>query len=806
MGGPEEARPRRLWQVTAWRVTVWLVLITGLTGSAVAGWQWNGYQQRAATKNFVDGASTVAATSDAVLERDVQFEEAVGQAIVTHPDMTNHRLSPWLGSLDLTKIYPGAMGFTFYARIPASGLADYRRAMASDPLPGLGHVPASVTPAGVRPYYCLPRFGMVLQAVGVSGGIDLCATTFPGIGQSPVGPLMDQAMTFDVPEYMNLGAIVEGSGVAKLHLPAKLLIAFRNQISAIVPIYSAGAHPATVAARRAELVGWMLGSFDGPALVQAMAPSSADREVTLETAAGDQLARGGRPFPGGMHLTRALASNPGLTVTVSGPATSTPEVQGTILGLIGAVANLLLFAFLLHLGRTRERALRLVEERTAELRHQALHDVLTDLPNRALLFDRAEQMLARARCQPMAIGALYLDLDNFKDVNDTFGHDVGDQLLQAVAERLRAAVREGDTVGRLGGDEFLILTESLDLDVGPECVAERVIALMDEPFELLTPEPITLNMNASVGVATGLRTHSQDLIRDADIALYQAKDSGKGRYVLFDPKMQAAVQDRLTLEMDLHGALDRGELYVMYQPIFDINRLQTKGVEALVRWQHPGRGLIGPAEFIPLAEQTGLIEPIGRFVLDRACADAAEWQRQGHGVEISVNVSVAQFEDDTFADLVRATLEGHGVRPESLTLEITETLLMRDTQATARMLAELKATGVRVAIDDFGTGHSSLAYLRQFPIDSLKIDRSFITRLGQSSQAIAIVNTLVQLGRTLGIETLAEGIEHPAQLAHLQEQLCDSGQGFLFARPLMAEDIPAFLTRGNDPVLASAPG
>jgi EAL domain-containing protein (putative c-di-GMP-specific phosphodiesterase class I) len=303
----------------------------------------------------------------------------------------------------------------------------------------------------------------------------------------------------------------------------------------------------------------------------------------------------------------------------------------------------------------------------------------------------------------------------------------------------------------------------------------------------------TLSVTASVGVALGQRGSADELLRDADFALYEAKGAGKNRWIVFESSMQTAAQDRLELEMDLKGALDAGQFFLLYQPTFDLQSETITGVEALLRWRHPIRGVIPPDTFIPFAEQTGLIVPIGRWVLRAACHQAAAWRRQSRALGISINVSARQLDDTGLVDEVAQTLAITGLDPGAVTLEITETTLMRDADAAASRLRELKALGVRIAIDDFGTGYSSLAYLRQFPVDALKIDRSFISAIASSGESKAMIHTLVQLGKTLGIETLGEGIEEQFQLRALQREQCDSGQGFLFARPLEAEAIDEML-------------
>jgi diguanylate cyclase (GGDEF)-like protein len=432
-------------------------------------------------------------------------------------------------------------------------------------------------------------------------------------------------------------------------------------------------------------------------------------------------------------------------------------------------------------------------ETQGQLSHQSLHDALTDLPNRVLALDRAQQMLARARRLQIPVAALFVDLDGFKHVNDTFGHAAGDELLRTVAARLMTVVRAGDTAARLGGDEFVVLLEGSTLDAGPELVAERLLEVLRQPYDMTDTLGRQLSVTASVGIAVGVRDSADELLRDADLALYGAKAAGRNRYALFESSMQTTSRDRLTLEMDLAEALEREQLFLLYQPTFDLRTETVIGVEALIRWRHPTRGIISPVEFIPIAEDSGAIVPIGRWVLNEACEQASIWHRAGHTIDMSVNVSGRQLDDENLIEDVRHALQQSGLDPETLTLEVTETALMRDAEETAKRLVLLKELGVRIAIDDFGTGYSSLAYLRQFPADALKIDRSFIDGIATSKASAALVNTLVQLGKTLDMETLAEGIEDKAQLKTLQREHCDQGQGFLFSRPLDVDAVEQFL-------------
>ncbi len=426
------------------------------------------------------------------------------------------------------------------------------------------------------------------------------------------------------------------------------------------------------------------------------------------------------------------------------------------------------------------------------LAHQAVHDPLTGLANRTLILDRAQQMLCRAERMQLPIAAMFVDLDNFKEVNDTLGHEAGDELLRSVADRFRTTVRASDTVGRLGGDEFVVLAEGLSLAAGPETLAERFQEVLREPF-VIERAASPLLITASIGVAVGRREQAEELLRDADIALYRAKASGKDCFALFEPEMQSAVLQRRGLKIDLQSALANNEFHLLYQPLFDLQTMEVYGVEALLRWEHPERGLIGPNDFVPLLEETGLIVEVGRWVLDEACRQVAAWRRSGFDLTISVNVSMRQLDTPALVDHVRGALAANDLEGSALLVEITETALMRDAESTGRRLIALRALGVGIAIDDFGTGYSSLAYLRQFAVDALKIDRSFIAEMTQSRESEVLIQAMVGLAHALGLSTLAEGIEETGQLERLRAQGCQRGQGFLVSRPVPAERIVELL-------------
>jgi diguanylate cyclase (GGDEF)-like protein len=407
--------------------------------------------------------------------------------------------------------------------------------------------------------------------------------------------------------------------------------------------------------------------------------------------------------------------------------------------------------------------------------HRGLHDPLTNLPNRALFLDRLHQAGQRAIRSGAAVGVLFIDLDDYKTDNDSLGHSGGDELLIAVAARLDGALRGADTASRLGGDEFAILVEDLVADHEALVVAERIAAALRAPFAV---RGVDMQVRASIGVAT-VRGAGGDLLRDADLAMYQAKAQGRDRVVVFDCEMHAAMVARVALENDLRRALDAGELHLAFQPIVDLELGRIQAAEALLRWRHPSRGDVGPAAFVPLAEETGLIVPIGTWVLETACRAAAGWD----AIPVTVNVSSVQLRSPDFARTVATALAAAGLPAERLILEITESVLMTDVERTAGLLAELKALGVRIAIDDFGTGHSSLHYLQQLPLDMLKIPKTFVDELAEDGGGV-VARAILDLGRSFGLQVIAEGIEVEPQRQRLLELDCSIGQGFLFARPL----------------------
>jgi diguanylate cyclase (GGDEF)-like protein len=541
----------------------------------------------------------------------------------------------------------------------------------------------------------------------------------------------------------------------------------------LVLVATAGVKPEIVRANRRSPIGLGAG---GRAAAEG-------RLIAIEDYAADRAA------------LAAFAAD-GIRAALAAPVREHGEVVGSLVvathqpgRTYSQVEREMLVAFAEH------ASLALTDAKTVEEKvHQAFHDSLTGLPNRLLLMDRLEHALARAGRSGTRVAVLFVDLDTFKNVNDSLGHAAGDELLRDAATRLLSCVRAADTAARFGGDEFVVLLEDAD-DAAVAVTANRILETMNEPFLVQGREVL---IGASIGIAVG-SDEADDLLRNADLALYRAKAKGRGQKQVFEPEMHVAMVERLELEGQLARALREHELLLHYQPIMDLRTRRLVGVEALVRWQHPERGLLMPGEFIPVAEDSRLIAPLGRWVLGAACEQAAAW-RAAHSsaseLVLSVNFSSAQFNDPGLVEDVAMALRENSLPSDRLVVELTETAFLRDSEIVGARLGELKELGARIAVDDFGTGNASLRHLARFPVDVLKVDRSFVQEMGADPRQTAITGSIIRLGESLDMLVVGEGIETAEQLDQLRTLGCDVGQGFFLARPGPAEQI--------EPLLASA--
>ena len=759
-----------------WRGVAALVLVAGSVGSVLAADSVAKNAVDQSRRQFATSSAGIASTLELAIQHEQDLSVSVGGFVVGKPNASNTEFGQWAAAVRAFDRYPELRGFGFTVIVPASKLAAFAARAEADPTGPLGpdgHF--HVVPAGNRPLYCLGALGQLrLSQLVLPAGYDFCLDN-QGLESGDAGLGSSRDTGLDSYEPFKLGT--------------SALLAVES------PIYRGGVVPATVALRRAAFLGWV-GLLVAPDVVLARAlvdnPGTAV-QFRYHDASSDATFQSGKVPPNGQSVTIDLHN--GWTVTTSGTVAARGVLGHTdaLLLLVAGIALSALLALLLFVLATgRVRALGLVSEKTDELRHQALHDALTGLPNRALISDRIEQLLARNRRNNTVGAALFVDLDGFKDVNDTLGHGAGDRLLQSVAARLTGSLRGVDTIGRMGGDEFVVLIDGASEHRAPDMVAERILDVIRQPFEIAeAAAPIVIT--ASVGIAVGHRDTPEDLLRDADVALYQAKAAGKNCHETFRPEMEATVQHRYELEFDLRAALTNDQFRLMYQPIYQLDDLTLIGVEALIRWEHPTLGQIQPDEFIPLLESSGQIIDVGRWVLREACTQMADWRRRGSDLIVSVNVSGRQLDRDVIIDDVRDALAVSHLDPAALTLEITETALMHNVESTGRRLRDLKALGTQIAVDDFGTGYSSLAYLQRFPVDCLKIDRAFTDAITRSPESDALIHTLVQLGKDLGLKTLAEGVERPGQIDHLRGEQVNQVQGFLLARPLDPQTLESLL-------------
>ncbi len=780
------------WPRLAWALILLVLFVLGAFGSyraAVAQDNQDNHQQQLVAeterRSFELATSQISSSLSLALQRYADLANGAGAFFSDHPQVTNGDINRWMQIIKAGERHPELRGLGIAVIVQDADLATYAaqaEANPSGPLNDLGRF--EPIPVGPREYYCF------VQAVwnhpdsvvsGLPAGLDICA--------------LDIGLVL-------LSARDSGAGslaATDLGKEAILLVVY-------TPVFVDGVVPATLEERQQAFLGAVGTALDPVLLLSTVAATHPEFGVELrhDDQLGNLTFSTGRVQVGAQTAVAELVD--GWEVQVSGAPLRVDDSDGAPLRLLiaGLGASLMLAILVYVLGTSRSRALHVVRDKTDLLRHQALHDPLTGLPNRSLILDRLEHLLARAERNGGTAVVLFIDLDEFKIINDTLGHEQGDELLRVVGIRLRSALRDADTVGRLGGDEFVALLDSSEVSTAqPVLVAERILEVMRQPFELTTQSEMPVRITATVGVAISDGRTGRDLIRNADFALYQAKAAGKNRYEIFNPESQGALSRRAELEFDLRTALQSDQFELMYQPLYASETLDVTAVEALLRWRHPKFGLVEPGDFIPMLERTGHIIEVGHWVLHKACRQAAQWNDSSRRLGMSVNVSVRQLDDDNMVAETAEALGATGLDPSLLTFEVTETALMRSPEATAARLSALKRLGVRIAIDDFGTGYSSLAYLQRFPVDCIKIDRTFINAMTESAESHALLHTLVQLGKLLGLDTVAEGVETHAQLEALRSEQIDVVQGFLLARPESAAAIQRRLHMSAIPTAAS---
>jgi diguanylate cyclase (GGDEF)-like protein len=740
-----------------WTFIAALLLVVGTLGSLFGVNLVAQSLDQKAHKSFIATSNEIASTLKLDIQREQDLIDSTDSYLIGNPHATQADFQKWANDVHVLRRYPELVGLGIIKVVTAAQLPAYAATATTNQA-----MPFKIVPAGVRPYYCLAPYGIFRSK----------STSLP--------------KDFDLCDVKNLSAAVLGArNSGKSNVLPFTAFGFHT-MGLETPIYRGQSEPTSVAGRTrsfVELIGLIL------------KPS-----VLLHAARGDHPNTAVVFKYGGANSTEQFRNGVvpanAQTATVNLHDGWTIETLGTGKGgglfgdgdalalLLGAIAlNALLASLIFALGTGRARSLQIVDERTDQLLYQAMHDPLTDLPNRALIADRIDQLLARNRRDETLGAALYVDLDDFKNVNDSLGHAAGDHLLVSVAERMKHVLRDADTIGRMGGDEFVILIDGGAYKEGPELVAQRLLSVMRQPF-VLEGAHMPIVVTASIGIAVGDRKSGGEFLHDADVALYQAKAAGKNQYMFFNPKMQTDLGRRIALEFDLRSALVGEQFYLLYQPIYNLEDLSIVGVEALLRWKHPTEGIIQPDEFIPILEQTGQIREVGAWVLEHACKQMATWHTRGDTLDLSVNVSGRQLDSDLIVDHIRDALTASGLADTSLIIEVTETALMLDVELSVKRLHAIKNLGVRVAIDDFGTGYSSLGYLRQFPIDCIKIDKSFTNAMTTSPESQALVKTFIQLGKDLGLKTLAEGVETISQMDLLRANNVAEVQGFLFSHPL----------------------
>jgi diguanylate cyclase (GGDEF)-like protein len=746
---------------------------------------------RKAQKTFHEASSAIATTLKLAIQRQEELAVSASTYFAQNPTASRAEFDAWAKWARTTRRYPELASLALLKVVRAPELAAFAAQATGHALKPQGSTPPpaaspvfSISPASDHRYFCLATAELARGAgTAAPTGFDYCAQSSALL-------------------------LSRNSGVS---IDAPLSAGGSKALGVLTPVYRGNVTPRSTAGRMAASVGWVRQVLvPGVVLAQVLQghPSYAVG-LRYRTSSGTITFADGVAPRGAQSSTVDL--HDGWTVTSFGAAAGSgvPSDGHALAVLIaGLLLSLLLGVLILRLRSGRPSTPALATGETGELPADPLYDVLTGLPSRALILDRAECMVARAgRQSELLVGALFIDIDWFKDINERLGRTAGDQLLKVVADRLQSVVRAGDSVGRFQGDQFVVLVESAARSARLDSLARRAIEALHRPFALDDFGPSFL-LTASIGVAFGRYATAEDLLHDAQLALHSAKAAGKDRSTLFNANMRSVIEDRGVLEGELNTALVEKQFFLLYQPIYDLRTRRVVGLEAFVRWAHPKRGIMAPADFIPLAEETGLIVPIGRWVLEEACGRAAAWNVAGHELTISVKVSANQLNRDVFATDVRRALQQSGIEPSLLTLEIDETTVMADVTAAAARLEEIKQLGAQIAIDDFGgSGYAYHSDLRRLPLDYLKVDRSSLAAADEEDYRNWLLEAILIVGRDLSVPVIAKEIETHEQMTALQAMGCMLAQGFFMGKPTPADAVESVLQAGlpsSSPISGSA--
>jgi diguanylate cyclase (GGDEF)-like protein len=797
-----------------WTAVAVLCVAVGAVGSVLGAHAMARSDATKAQVTFQQSSGAIASTLKLAIQREEELAVSVSTFFANNPKASHAEFAAWVKWARTLRRYPELTNLGLVTLVHAPQLAAFQAQVTGHAAKALakGSTPPAVGSA-------LPRAGSKLSAAGSTAP---AAESAPGTAKSllqAAGPGVRVVPASNHPYYcLTVAELVRSpagtppAGLDYCALTPALLLARdtglssytpfstgrRRALAVETPVYRNNVTPHSVFGRGAASVGWLREVLVPGVVLQQALGNHPGYALRLRYGAGSSnvVFTSGTPHSGAQSTTTSLHN--GWTVKSFGaPAGTGVLTDGHALALLvaGILLSTLLGLLVFILGTRRPSApAPTPAKETGESPNENLYDTLTGLPNRTLTLDRAERMVARAgRDSGMLAGALFVDIDRLKDVNEKLGQAAGDQLLRIVGERLQDVVRAGDTVGRLGGAEFVVLVESAARGVRLDSLAQRMIEALHKPVELDDFGP-SFVLTASIGVAFGRYATPEDLLRDAHLALVSAKAAGKDRYTLFNANMRTVIEGRAVLEAELNTALQEEQFFLLYQPIYDLSTRKVAGLEALIRWQHPAQGVLAPEDFIPLSEETGLIVPIGRWALEAACRRAAAWDVAGHRLGISVKVSAHQLNRDGFATDVRRALQQSGVEPSLLTLEIAETTVMRDIAATTERLQEIKRLGVRIAIDDFASGgYAHHADMRQMPLDSLRVDRSSLAASEDEAYRSWLLEAILVVGRDLSLTVVATGIETHEQLAALRRMGCTMAQGALMSNPIAADAVESLL-------------